>query len=188
MRAIRQIAAMVLMVLAGSVVGAAAGPEGRMTWGDFTCDAVHAGIAEPVANDFQAAGIRVRLRPLERASYNKGLVEKTFRHLVLGASGAFGNAATRLEAFVVAGGAYVYGSYPDIDGLFREQATELDRKRREATLHRIQELVYEKAMVAPIWQLAAMSGFGPRVEESGLGLITGFGFSGPYEDVKLKAK
>ena len=156
--------------------------------GDFTCDAVHAGIAEPVANDLQAAGFRLKLRPLERASYNKGQVEKTFRNLVLSASAAFGNAPTRLEAFVVAGGAYVYGSYPDIDGLFREQATELDRKRREATLHRIQQLVYEKAMFAPIWQLAAMGGFGPRVEESGLGLITGFPFSGPYEDVKLKAK
>ena len=156
--------------------------------GDFTCDAVHAGIAEPVANDLQAAGFRLKLRPLERASYNKGQVEKTFKNLVLSASAAFGNAPTRLEAFVVAGGAYVYGSYPDIDGLFREQATELDRKRREATLHRIQQLVYDKAMFAPIWQLAAMGGYGPRVEESGLGLITGFPFSGPYEDVKLKAK
>ena len=156
--------------------------------GDFTCDAVHVGIGEPVANDLQAAGFRLKLRPLERASYNKGQVEKTFRHLVLSASAAFGNAPTRLEAFVAAGGAYVYGSYPDIDGLFREQATELDRKRREATLHRIQQLVYDKAMFAPIWQFAAMGGYGPRVEESGLGLITGFPFSGPYEDVKLKAK
>ena len=156
--------------------------------GDFTCDAVHVGIGEPVANDLQAAGFRLKLRPLERASYNKGQVEKTFRHLVLSASAAFGNAPTRLEAFVAAGGAYVYGSYPDIDGLFREQATELDRKRREATLHRIQQLVYDKAMFAPIWQFAAMGGYGPRVEESGLGLITGFPFSGPYEDVRLKAK
>ncbi len=36
---------------------------------------------------------------------------------------------------------------------------------REATLHRIQQLIHEKAMFAPIWQLAAMGGFGPRVEE-----------------------
>jgi len=141
-----------------------------------------------VANDLQAAGIRVKLRPLERAAYNKGQVEKKFKNLVLSATAAFGNAPTRLEAFVVAGGAYVYGSYPDIDGLFREQGAELDRKRREATLHRIQQLVHEKAMFAPIFQLAAMGGFGPRVEESGLGLITGFPFSGPYEDLKLKAK
>ena len=27
------------------------------------------------------------------------------------------------------GGPYAYGSYPDIDGLFREQAVEVDRKR-----------------------------------------------------------
>ena len=47
---------------------------------------------------------------------------------------AFGNAPTRIEAFVAGGGAYVYGSYPDIDGLFREQGAELDRKRREAAL------------------------------------------------------
>jgi peptide/nickel transport system substrate-binding protein len=156
--------------------------------GDLTCDAVHSGIAEPVANGLQAAGIRVTLRPLERAAYNKGQVEKKFKNLVLSASAAFGNAPTRIEAFVAAGGAYVYGSYPDIDGLFREQGAELDRKRREAALHRIQQLIHEKAMFAPIWQLAAMGGHGPRVEESGLGLITGFPFSGPYEDVKLKGK
>src|SRR5712692_1510513 len=156
--------------------------------GDFTCDAVHAGIAEPVANDLQAAGIRVKLRPLERAAYNKGQVEKTFKNLVLSASAAFGNAPTRLEAFVAAGGAYVYGSYPDIDGLFREQGAELDKKRREATLHRIQQLVHEKAMFAPIVQVGLMSGYGARVEESGLGLITGYSFSAPYEDVRLKGK
>src|ERR671931_329266 len=118
--------------------------------GDFTCDAVHAGIAEPVANDLQMAGIRVKLRPLERAAYNKGQVEKKFRGLVLSASAAFGSAPTRLEAFVAAGGAYVYGSYPDIDGLFREQAAELDTKRREAMLHRIQQLVHERTIYAPI--------------------------------------
>ena len=155
--------------------------------GDFTCDVVHSGIAEPVANDLQGAGIRVKLRALERAAYNRGQVEKTFKNLVLSASAAFGNAPTRLEAFVAGGGAYVYGSYPDIDGLFREQAVELDRKRREAAVHRIQQLVAEKAMFAPIYQFAAMGGHGPRVEESGLGLITGFPFSGPYEDVTLKA-
>jgi len=114
--------------------------------------------------------------------------EKKYKNLVLTGSAAFGNAATRIEAFVASGGAYVYGSYPDIDGLFRDQAAELDKKRREATLHRLQQLVHEKAMFAPVWQVGLMSGFGPRVEESGLGLITGYSFSGPYEDVRLKGK
>ena len=87
---------------------------------------------------------------------------------------------------VVGGGTYVYGSYADIDRLFLEQASELDPKKREAILHRIQQLVYEKVVVAPIWQNARLNGVGPRVEESGIGLVAGYIFSAPYEDVKLK--
>ena len=34
-----------------------------------------------------------------------------------------------------------FGSYPDIEGLFHEQAAELDPKRPEAILHKLQQLV-----------------------------------------------
>jgi peptide/nickel transport system substrate-binding protein len=156
--------------------------------GDYFCDAAIANVGEPVVNYLNAAGIRVKLRPLERAAFFKGYAEKKYKGLIQGGSGAFGNAATRIEAFVAGGGAYVYGSYADIDGLFREQAAELDVKRREATLHRIQQLIHEKAMIAPIWLNAGMNGVGPRVEESGIGIIAGYAFSAPYEDVKLKGK
>jgi len=168
---------------------AEAGFPNGLDGGEMPCDAAFTNIAEAGANSLRAAGIRLKLRPLERAAFFKEYGEKKLRGVVQGGSGAFGNAATRIEAFVAAGGAYAYGSYPDIDGLFREQAAELDRKRREATLHRIQQLMHEKAMFAPIWQLAAMSGVGPRVEESGIGLVSGYAFfSSPYEDVKLKGK
>jgi len=83
---------------------------------------------------------------------------------------------------------YAYGGYPDIDGLFREQAAEPDRKKREAILHRIQQLMHEKAMFAPLFEPAFLNGVGPRVAESGLGLITNHGYSAPYEDLKLKAR
>jgi peptide/nickel transport system substrate-binding protein len=156
--------------------------------GDYFCDAAFTNIAEPAINYLRGVGIRAKLRPLERAAFFKGYADKKYRGLIQGASGAFGNAATRIEAFVAAGGTYVYGSYADIDGLFQEQATELDPKRREATLHRIQQLIYDKAMIAPIWLSAGMNGVGPRVEESGFGLIAGYAFSAPYEDVKLKGK
>jgi peptide/nickel transport system substrate-binding protein len=156
--------------------------------GDYFCDAAIANIGESVVNYLNAAGIRVKLRPLERAAFFKGYAEKKYKGLIQGGSGAFGNAATRIEAFVAGGGAYVYGSYADIDGLFREQAAELDVKRRETTLYRIQQLIHEKAMIAPIWLNAGMNGVGPRVEESGIGIIAGYAFSAPYEDVKLKGK
>jgi peptide/nickel transport system substrate-binding protein len=157
--------------------------------GEYSCDSSYSNLAEAITNNLQAVGIRTRLRPLERAAFFAAYSEKKLKNIIQGASGAFGNAATRLEAFVVTGGVYVYGSYPDLDGLFQEQATELDRKRREAILHKMQQLVVQdKAMYAPIWELAFLNGVGSRVQESGLGLIPGFAYSGPYEDVALKAK
>jgi peptide/nickel transport system substrate-binding protein len=156
--------------------------------GDLWCDATTGNMSEAVAGYLQAAGIRTRVRPMERAAFFKSFQEKKLKNIVYSLSGAFGNAATRLETFVAASGPYAYGSYPDIDGLLREQAGELDRKRREATLHRIQQLMHDKAMVAPIWELGFIHAQGPRVAESGLGLITGWAFSAPYEDVKLKGK
>jgi len=156
--------------------------------GDYFCDAAGTFVGEPVVNYLPAAGIRVKLRPLERAAFNKGNADRKYKNLIQVGSGAFGNAATRIEAFVAAGGTYVYGSYGDIDGLFQEQANEMDAKKRGAILERIQQLIHEKVMVAPIWLLAGLSGKGPRVEESGVGLIAGYAFSAPYEDVKLKQK
>ena len=154
--------------------------------GEYYCDVAYANLAEAMVNDLQTLGIRVKLRPLERAAFFSAYGEKKLKNIIQGASGAFGNAATRLEAFVARGGTYVYGSYPDIDGLFQEQAGDIDPKRREATLHRIQQLVHDKAIYAPIWQLAFLNGVGPRIEHSGLGVIPGFAYSGPFEDVKLK--
>jgi peptide/nickel transport system substrate-binding protein len=156
--------------------------------GDYFCDISFANIGEPALNNLQAVGIRAKLRPLERAAFFKGYAEKSFKNIVQGSSGAFGNAATRLEAFVAKGGAYVYGSYPDIDALFQEQAAELDHERREATLHKIQQLVHERTIYAHLLQLAFLNGTGPSVGESGLGLIAGHPYSTPYEDVTLAGK
>jgi peptide/nickel transport system substrate-binding protein len=41
----------------------------------------------------------------------------------------------------------------------------------------MQQLVHERAMFAPIWDLAFLHGVGPRVEESGLGLLGAYGLS-----------
>jgi peptide/nickel transport system substrate-binding protein len=156
--------------------------------GDLWCDAAACAYAEPVLNDLQTVGIRAKLRPLERAGFLKAYQERKLKNLIWGLSGIFGNAATRLEPFAVSGGAFAYGGYPDIDALFKEQATELDPKKREALLQRIQQLIHDKVMVLPIWQLALLQGVGPRVAESGFGLIADYPWSAPYEDVKLKAR
>jgi len=156
--------------------------------GDFWCDTSVCGTAEAVLNDLQAAGIRTKLRPMERAAMLSAFREKKLKNLVFTISGISGNAATRIDAFAASSGPYAYGAYPDIDGLFREQASELDAKKREAIVHRIQQLIHDKVMFLPVWQLSTLIGYGPRVAEPGLGLITDYPWSAPYEDVKLKPK
>ena len=154
--------------------------------GEYYCDASYANIGEVALNTLREVGIRVRLRPLERAAFISAYAEKKLKNIVQGASGAFGNVATRAEAFVVKGGTYAYGSYPDIDALFAEQATEMDPAKRTTLLHRLQQLVHERNIFAPIWQLAFISGIGRNVGQSGFGLIKGFPYTAPYEDLTLK--
>jgi peptide/nickel transport system substrate-binding protein len=154
--------------------------------GFYTCDSAYANLGEAVLDNLGAVGIRAKLRPLERASFFAGYGDRKFKNIIQGASGAFGNLATRLEAFVVKGGTYAYGNYPELDELFARQAAELDRAKREELLYKMQQIVHDKAIYVPIWQLAFISGVGPRVAQSSFGLIKGFVYPAPYEELALK--
>ncbi len=103
-------------------------------------------------------------------------------------SAAFGNAATRLDAFVAAGDLFTYGTYPEIENLLKRQAMESDCARREALLHRAQQLMHEKVMYAPLLELANIAGYEPRVAKPAIGLTTYMSSSAPYEELRLKTK
>ena len=157
--------------------------------GELSGDTIYgSALGEPAVNDFNAVGIRVRLRIMERAAYYTQYGEKKLRGVLYTGSAAFGNAATRLEAYVVKGGRYVYGSHPDIDGLYAEQANETNPTVRSQILTKIQQMVHERTMFIPIMEPAFLNGVGPRVAHHGLNDIPGFAYSAPYEDLKLKAK
>jgi peptide/nickel transport system substrate-binding protein len=166
---------------------AEAGYPNGLEAGDYTCDASFGDLAEAVVNNLKSVGIRARLRPLERAAYQRVRLEKKTRGLMHAANGGFGNAATRIERDM-ASGAYAYGSYPEIDDLFLQQARETDRKKRETLLHQIQRIAHDRVMFAPIWEFAQLQAVGLRVEESGLGLIEYMPFSAPYEDLRVKTR
>jgi hypothetical protein len=52
--------------------------------------------------------------------------------------------------------------------------------------HQIQWLAHERVTAAPPWELGFINAVGPRVDESGIGLIVYHPCSVPYEDLKLK--
>jgi peptide/nickel transport system substrate-binding protein len=152
------------------------------------CDSSYSNMAEVSLNNLAEIGIRAKLEPVERAGFFAGYSAKKYsRGIIQGASAAFGNSATRLASFVVKGGAFVYGSYPDIDELYPQQADEMDPKKRTAILTKMQQLVYEKAIYAPIWQLGFINAIGPRVGQSSFGLIPGFAYTAPFEDITIKS-
>jgi peptide/nickel transport system substrate-binding protein len=155
--------------------------------GEFSCDAVYASVIEGVVNDLGAIGIRAKVQPLERAAIQGAQREKKVKNLTLMGSGAPGNAATRVEAFMYSQGVQSFLKDSEIDQWFEQQSRERDRTTREKLLHQIQQKVYDEAYFLPIWQLGFLCVTGPRVAVSGLGLIPDYIYSAPYEDVRLKA-
>jgi peptide/nickel transport system substrate-binding protein len=142
-------------------------------------------LSDGVLNSLNAVGIRVRMRTLERAAFNAAWREKKLRGLFLAVSGNAGNAATRVAEFVHSRGSYAYGGYPDIDELFQHQARERDPRAREALLHRIQQLTVERAMFAPIMDLRALMGVGPRLGDPAINSLPLVLFPA-WEDMRLR--
>jgi peptide/nickel transport system substrate-binding protein len=154
--------------------------------GDFYPFPPYFSMGEAVAGYLQAVGIRTRIKTMERAAFQTAWREKKLHGVVMGIVGAAGNAATRLESYVTRSGVYAYGVLPEVEDLFQRQARELDRKKREAMLHQIQDILAARVTHAPIYELAFIWGVGPRVEQAGAGLIPGFAYSAPAEDLALK--
>jgi len=134
----------------------------------------------------QAVGIKTRIKTMERAAMTMAWRERKLKNVIVGITGAGGNAATRLEAYVSKDGIYTSGVIPEVEDLFQRQARELDPKKREALLHQIQEILHDRVTHVPIYELAFIWGVSPRVEEPGINLIRSYAYSAPYEDLRLK--
>src|SRR5262249_59352461 len=104
------------------------------------------------------------MRPMERATFFSAWATKKLRGVCVCASALYGNAATRMSETVPSDGAYAYGGYPDIDALYKQQARETDKKKREVQLRQIQQMLYERVRVAPIYDYIWPSAVGPKVE------------------------
>ncbi len=141
--------------------------------------------AEAVVNYLNAVGIKVKMRTIERAMFYASWREKKLHGLFITAVGNSGNAATRVQEFIYSKGSYAYGGYPDIDELFLQQARERDQAKREALLHRIQQLTIDRVMFAPVMDFRALMGIGPRLADHTINLVP-LSIWPSYEDMRLK--
>jgi peptide/nickel transport system substrate-binding protein len=153
--------------------------------GELTPFPPYNSMGETIQGWLQAVGIRTRMRAMERGTFMTAWREKKLKGVVMTISGVSGNAATRLESFVTKNGAFAFGALPEVDDLFRRQARELDKKKRETLVHQIQKAVHEQVTQAAVYHLGFPIGVGPRVDDIMATAIPGF-YMSPYEDLKLR--
>jgi peptide/nickel transport system substrate-binding protein len=134
-----------------------------------------------VINDLQSVGIRAALRPLERAAFFSGYGEKKFKNLIQGSSGAFGNAATRLEAFVAPVACTCTGPIRTSKGSSRSRPSTPTPSAARPRCSGSSRSSTSGSCTRRSGSLGFINGVGPRVQESGLGLIGGHAYSAPYE-------
>jgi peptide/nickel transport system substrate-binding protein len=164
---------------------AEAGYPNGIDAGEFAAIPGFPTIAESVMNYLNAAGIRVRLKQMERATFYADWQAKKLRGLFMTGAGNSGNAASRVEAFIQSKGPYAYGGYPNIDELFAQQARERDHAKREALLFKIQRLTVDRVMYAPVVDFRALMGIGPRVTRHTITDVWMSPFPS-YEDIEIR--
>jgi len=143
---------------------------------------------EAVTNYLAAVGIKTRVRTMERAAFYAALATKKLKGICMCVNAVYGNAASRMSETVPSDGAYAYGGWPDVDALYKQQARETDKKKREVMLRQIQQTLHERVRFAPMFDYIWPSAVGPRVEDPALMLINPYPWSAPYEEVRLKKK
>src|SRR5439155_14164668 len=89
--------------------------------GDLTPVPPFTTMGEGVANDLAAVGIRTRLRTMERATFMEAWRAKKLAGVVVFFTGGPGNAAPRIESFVISRSPYDAGDKAESNDLFGQQ-------------------------------------------------------------------
>src|SRR6266705_998793 len=74
-------------------------------------------MGETIIGYFGAVGFKLKMRPMERATFFSAWATKKLRGVCVCASALYGNAATRMSEIVPSDGSYAHGGYPDSDAL-----------------------------------------------------------------------
>lgn len=139
-----------------------------------------------VQSNLAAVGIKVRLKPAERAAQLQMLAQKKVSGLALTGSGAPGNASTRLQQFVASAGSLSYIKDPELDAAIAAQAKETNEAKRKEMLFAIQKKLYDHSMFMPVIEFPFPVIIGPRIDYAGVNGVPGNPYTAPYEDMSLK--
>jgi len=89
---------------------------------------------------------------------------------------------------VVSGGLYTYTSVAEVDGLYDAQANEQNPRTRRVILDKMQQIIHERVLFAPVLEYAYLVSIGPRVEVDNLNVLPQNPYTAPYEELRLRAR
>ena len=67
-------------------------------------------------------------------------------------------------------------------------AVHINTRVRQQILAKMQQIIHDRVMFGPVIEPALLNGVGPRVDQSGPGMIANHAYSAPYEDVTLEKR
>ena len=119
-------------------------------------------MGEAVANYLAAVGIKTKIMDHGARGLPDGVAQQEAQgRLCLHPRAVRQRGVAHGASSCRATGAFARGADPDVDALYKQQARETDRKKREAMLHQIQQLLYERVRFGPIWEYIWPSGDRP---------------------------
>ena len=143
-------------------------------------------VAEAVVNDLNAVGIRVRMRPMERAAFYADWQEKKLRGAVHDRGRQLRQRRQpRRRRSSSRRAPTPTAAIPTSTSCSCSRRGERDAKKREAMLHKIQQLTIDRVMFAPVMDLRALMGIGPRIAKHTITDVWMSPFPS-YEDMEIK--
>ena len=123
---------------------------------------------------------------MERAAFLTAWREKKIKNVIMGLGAPAGNAATRIEAYVLKNGIYASAWCRRSRTSTSAQAREIDRKKREALVHQIQDIMHERVPARADLRAGLPLGHRPAGRGSVRRPHQGLLVLRAYEDLKLK--
>ena len=114
-------------------------------------------------------GIRAKLQPIERAGFFAGYADKKYATgIIQGAAAPSATPRPGSRPSSSRAAPMAMAATPISTNCSRSRPTNSTTRSARAILEKMQQLVYEKAIYAPIWQLGFINGVGPRVGRVGV--------------------
>jgi peptide/nickel transport system substrate-binding protein len=147
--------------------------------------------AERIASQLRAVNIRTKVQQLERNTFYEKLAPgpDRLKGFILQFSGAPGDAASRIRENAFCKGTFSGVCNDEVDSRMKVYDASTDPKERQRVLEEVQNYLLDNYLMVPMARNVILNVAGPRVANPTeiIGAIPQYPFTGPYEDVQLKA-